>query len=259
VPELPDVDGFRRVLADNAVGRRIEAVHVPDAGMLRNTTPQALGRALRGERFAEPWRHGKWLIAPAGGAEALMHFGMTGLLAWCEEGERRHRHDRVIFACEGGELRYRNMRRFGAVGLAQGKGERGLLTGPLGPDAAGMRPGELVELLRRRRGSVKAALMDQRLVAGLGNLMVDESLWRARVNPRAELPRTSAERLRRIEEAVAAVVRESLPTGRVPPFEGWLTKARDGREPRCPRCETRLRKTQVAGRTTAWCPRCQRR
>ena len=259
MPELPDVDGFRRVLAENAVGRRIKAARVHDPAMLRQGTPQGLGRALKGRRFAEPWRHGKWLIAPAGEAELLMHFGMTGLLEWRNAGAERHRHDRLVVVCEGGELRYRNMRRFGALGLARDEDERRALTGPLGPDAQGLGEDELMELIDDRRGSVKAALMDQRLIAGLGNLMVDEILWRAGVNPRAQMPRLSRARRKRIHAAMAEVIRDSVPTGRVPPAEGWLTGVRDERDPHCPRCGARLRRDTVAGRTTRWCPRCQRR
>jgi formamidopyrimidine-DNA glycosylase len=259
MPELPDVEGFRQVLLRNAKGRCIDHVVVPDRTMLRNATPQALGAAVRGKRFGEPMRHGKWLIAPVGGVEVLMHFGMTGLLAWHREGEPRHRHDRLVFACEGGELRYRNMRRFGSVALVRDEAERQGVTGPLGPDAAGLHRDELLGRLEGRRGSVKAALMNQRVVAGLGNLMVDEILWRARVSPTAALARLSPARLDRIYEAMSEVVRDSVPTGRVPPAEGWLTRARDERDPHCPRCGARLRKTTVAGRTTTWCPREQRR
>src|SRR3954468_23150439 len=123
MPELPDVEGFRRVLARHAAGERIDGVRVPDPGMLPCTTPQALGRALHGSSFGEPRRHGKWVIAPAGHVELLLHFGMTGLLEWRSRGESLHQHDRVVFACSGGELRYRNMRRFGAVGLARDEDE----------------------------------------------------------------------------------------------------------------------------------------
>jgi formamidopyrimidine-DNA glycosylase len=240
-----------------AVGRRIEAVEVLDRVMLRNSSPQAIARALKGRRFAEPRRHGKWLLAPAGEATVLMHFGMTGLLDWAPRDADRHPHDRLVFVCRGGELRYRNMRKFGGVWLALSRPEE--VTGPLGPDAAGLDHDAFRALIDRRRGGVKAALMDQRLIAGLGNLMVDETLWRARVNPRAEVHRMSSRRLDAVYEAMEEVVRESIPTGRVPGFEGWLTGVRDQRDAECPRCGAGLRKATVAGRTTCWCPRCQRR
>jgi formamidopyrimidine-DNA glycosylase len=258
LPELPDVEGFRRVCR-RAKDRRIEGVDVLDQVMLRNSSPRAVDRGLRGLGFREPVRHGKWLYAPTGdGPTVLMHFGMTGLLEWAPSGER-HLHDRLVVRCEGGELRYRNMRKFGGVWLARDEREREAITGRLGPDAAALGRDDFHDLLGRRRGGAKAALMDQRLIAGLGNLMVDETLWRAKVHPRADVARMSARRLDAIYESMEGVVRESIPTGRVPGFEGWITGVRDRPVPECPRCGTRMRKATVAGRTTCWCPRCQRR
>ena len=257
MPELPDVEGFRRVLSRHAKGKRIESVEVIDRSLLRGTSPQALGRALKGKRFLEPRRHGKWVIAPVGDVEVLMHFGMTGLLEWRRPCEERHRHDRVVFVCEGGELRYRNMRKFGSVRLARDESERERGTGGLGPDAASLDREAFHELLARRRGSVKAALMDQKLLAGVGNLLADEILWRSRVDPRTPVPDISRRRRDRMYEALRDTLRESVPAGRVPHGRRWLTRVRDQRDAKCPRCGTRLRKATVAGRTACWCPRCQ--
>src|SRR5215218_7849586 len=247
MPELPDVEGFRRVLAEGA-GRQIESVETIDRTLLRNTTPQALGRALKGQRFREPRRHGKWLVAPVDGASVLMHFGMTGLLEWAE-GDERHPHDRVVFVCRGGELRYRNMRKFGGVWLAGDEHEYREVTGPLGPDAQSIGRDEFEQLLRGRRGEVKAALMEQRLIAGVGNLLSDEILWRARVNPRARCSSLSARRREALWGALRSSLRESITAGRVPHGPRWLTRVRDDPEPKCPRCGSRLRKQTVAGRT----------
>jgi len=185
-----------------------------------------------------------------------MHFGMTGRLDWEPRRSGRHIHDRIVFVCRGGELRYRNMRKFGGVWISR-RG-REFVTGSLGPDATQVDLDRFRELLGGRRGGLKAALMDQRLIAGLGNLMVDEIAWRARVDPRTPVGRLSGRRVERLWAAMDEVVRESIPTGRVPPVEGWLTGARDRREADCPRCGSRLRRATVAGRTTVWCGRCQR-
>jgi formamidopyrimidine-DNA glycosylase len=257
MPELPDVEGFRRVLADNAVRKRIAAVEVPDRDLLRNASPQALGRALTGKRFREPVRHGKWLIAPAGEAHVLMHFGMTGSLEWEPRGPR-HAHDRVAFLYRHAELRFRDMRKFGGIWLANDEEECHAITGPLGPDAVTLGREQLHELLGSRRGAIKAALMDQRLVAGLGNLLVDEILWRARLDPHAPAARLSSRRRDAIYDAMRETLRASIRTRRVPRASGWLTEVRDRRGARCPRCGTRLRSATVAGRSTRWCPRCQR-
>src|SRR5947209_18445080 len=183
VPELPDVEGFRRYLARHAQGQKIVRVDVPDRVLARNRTAHKLNEALKGHRFQHPTRHGKWLIAPVDGAELLLHFGMTGLLTWAKSNEPRHVHDRLIFVTDSGELRYNNMRRFGGVWLAHDEHERDQVTGPLGPDAAAIDRDSFEELIRNRRGGIKAALMDQRLIAGVGNLLSDEILWRAGVHP----------------------------------------------------------------------------
>ncbi len=258
MPELSDVEGFRRYFARYAAGRRIESVAVADPALLRNATPQALGRVLRGRRFDQPGRHGKWLIAPAGDAAVLLHFGMTGLLAWSGRRTERHRHDRVVFVLRGGELRYRNMRRFGGVWLARSERQRDELLGSLGPDAMDLDREGLRELLRRRRGGAKSALMDQTVIAGLGNLLSDEILWRARVHPRRAIGQLSGRRLSRLHAEMRKVLVEANRHARVPGKRGWLTGARDRRDARCPRCGAGLRRGTVAGRTTVWCPRCQR-
>lgn len=252
------MEGFRRVLARHAKGKPIESVEVLDRAMLRNSTPQAFGRALHGARFREPRRHGKWLLASAGEVTVLMHFGMTGLLEWARRGSQRHVHDRIVFVCRGGELRYRNMRKFGGVWLTRDERERESVTGPLGPDAQDVDRVRFEELLGPRRGGLKAALMDQRLLAGIGNLLADEIAWRAGEHPRTRVDRLSPRRRDALHAAMRDVVRESIPRGRVPHGRKWLTAVRDEREPRCPRCGARLRKATVAGRTACWCPECQR-
>jgi formamidopyrimidine-DNA glycosylase len=257
VPELPDVDGFRRVLAEHAARREVSATVVHDREMLRNRSPQGLSRALRGRRFREPERRGKWLLAPIGDVVLLMHFGMTGLLAWEESDTERHRHDRIVFRCRGGELRYRNMRRFGGIWVARDEEEAAAVTGRLGPDAAGLSRKAFQELLERRRGGIKSALLDQRLIAGLGNLLVDEILWTARVHPEKQVRSLDHKRRDALFDALRSTLRRSIPTGRVPRRRGWLTGVRDERDALCPRCDTRLRRTTVAGRPTRWCPRCQ--
>lgn len=263
VPELPDVEGLRRVLARTAAGRVIRAVHVPAPEILRNTTPQALGRVLAGRTVGEPGRHGKWLSAPArdrAGREAvlLMHFGMDGGLNWTPAGEgRQDRYDRLILHCDGGQLRYHSVRKLGGVWLLAPGGDAREVTGPLGPDALGLDEPGLAKRLAGRRHGIKSALMDQSVVAGLGNLTVDEILWRARLPPRLRAGDLGRADLRRLHTAVRDVLAESVPAGRVPERGGWLTAVRGEPEPGCPRCGTRLTRARVVGRSTLWCPRCQ--
>ena len=258
MPELPDVEGFRRHFARYAAGRRIERVEVRDPALVRNDSGQGLGRAVNGKRFAAPRRHGKFLLVDAADATVVMHFGMTGLLHWTADRGYRHRHDRVVFWLDHGQVAYRNMRKFGGIWIAHGEVAIAHVTGPLGPDALAVTGDELQALLARRRGALKPALMDQRLIAGLGNLLCDEILWRSRLHPRTPVAALRDRDVEKIHDTMQAVLRESNRHARVPGKPGWLTGVRDERDARCPRCQTRIRRAQVGGRTTCWCPRCQR-
>ncbi|HEV2074665.1 MAG TPA: DNA-formamidopyrimidine glycosylase family protein [Thermoleophilaceae bacterium] len=260
MPELPDVEGFRRYFNRFAAGERVERVEVLDRSMLRNTSPQGFGRALRGRSLEEATRRGKWLLAPAGGRVVLMHFGMTGLLHWTgEESAELHRHDRVAFHLPGGVLAYRNMRKLGGIWLAREGQDPEEITGPLGPDAARIGRDQLAHLAASRGGGIKSLLMDQGAVAGSGNLLTDETLWRARIEPRRSAAGLSRAELDRLHESLREVVRDSSRHGRIPRKEGWLTAVRDEKGAECPRCGRSLRRATVAGRTTCWCPRCQPR
>jgi formamidopyrimidine-DNA glycosylase len=229
VAELPGIESHRRYLARHAEGRRISRVTVLDPEIVRNRRSQSLGRALKQERFALPERHGKWLIAPVGDVWLLIHFGMTGDLLWATDAADRQPRDRVIFVCDGGELRYNNMRRFGGIWLARDETELARVTGPLGPDAARLERGLFTEILSRRRGGAKAALMDQSLVAGLGNMLSDEILWRGRVNPSARVDKLSPIRRDRLYDALHVTVGESMRHRGIPRGKGWLTGVREDR------------------------------
>jgi formamidopyrimidine-DNA glycosylase len=258
VPELPDVEGFRRYFARYAAGRRVEKVEVLDRSLLRNTTPQGLGRALRGRRLARPERHGKWLLVPTEGATLLVHFGMTGELRWTSGSKSRHPHDRVVLDLEGGELRYRNMRKFGGVWLGRTARDAWRIMGRPGPDALAVDRDAFLELLAGRRGAIKPALMDQKLIAGIGNELSDEILWQARLHPRRAIPNLATREQDQLFDALHDVLRESVRRGRIPRRPGWLTAVRAERDPACPRCGSRLERARVGGRTAYWCPRCQR-
>jgi len=259
VPELPEVEAYRRFFAEHAAGRTVWAVDVLDPAIVRNATPGEVGSALAGRRFEEPGRHGKWLVCPAQGPALLFHFGMTGDLVWSGDEPHRHRHDRLVLVFEEGELRYRNMRRLGGVWLAQDHDELKAVLGGLGPDALGVERGEFLELLSRRRGGVKAVLMDQRLVAGIGNLVADEILWQARIHPRHrvdDLDANDRARLFRTMRRVLGPAVEDLDY--LQTRKRWLSRVRGQPGARCPRCGTALSRTVVAGRTTYFCPSCQR-
>jgi formamidopyrimidine-DNA glycosylase len=261
MPELPDVEGFRRTLDACARGRRIERVDVADAGVLHGVSARRLRERLRGRTVAEPARHGKWLMMPTeDGPAVLLHFGMTGGLLCCRSDEPVHRHDRVVLTFGDDQLRYRDQRKLkGLWFAAEGPGDREAhrLLDDQGPDAAEVSRGTLASLLAARRGGLKSALLDQSVLAGLGNLMADEILWRAGLDPRRRARDLTDGETRVLHAELRRTVRSASRAGRVPPRPSWLTGHRDDPEGECPRCDGPLRSARVAGRTTVWCPHCQ--
>jgi formamidopyrimidine-DNA glycosylase len=257
VPELPDVEGFRRDLADTLPGRRVRRVEVRDSGILRNTSAQSLGRRLSGHRFGAPRRHGKWLILPTDGPTLLVHSGMTGHPYYAATGAEALGHERLVVSLDKGELRYADLRKLRGIWLAAGDADVGDMIGPQGPDALGMSLPEFRGVLAGRHGRLKPTLMDQSVIAGLGNLLSDEICWRVRLPPSRPVADLSDAEVRRLHTAMTAVLRTAVRHGRVPDLPRWLMGARDEPDPSCPRCGTRLSRGQVGGRTSVWCPRCQ--
>jgi formamidopyrimidine-DNA glycosylase len=257
VPELPDVEGFRRQLADTLPGRRIRRVQVHDPGVLRNATAAALGRRLDGRRFDCPRRHGKWLMLPTDGPTLLVHSGMTGHPYYAADGAAREPYERLVIALDRGALRYADLRKLRGVWLADTDEDVALVTGPQGPDAMGIGLPAFRDLLAGRRGRLKPTLMDQSVIAGLGNLLTDEICWRARIAPNRPVPGLDSDDVRRLHAAMASVLRTSVRHGRVPGLPRWLTGVRDEPDPSCPRCGARLAHGRLGGRTSLWCPRCQ--
>jgi formamidopyrimidine-DNA glycosylase len=259
VPELPDVEQFRRFFARHAVGRTVFGVVVPDATIVRNATPKALADALRGRRFEEPDRLGKWMIGWTDGPALLLHFGMTGELVWSGDEPERHRHDRVILELDGGdELRYRNMRKLGGAWLAHDRDEVATILGPLGPDALTISRADFLERLARKRGGLKAVLMDQTFVAGIGNLIADEILWQARLHPRHPVESLTDEERAGLYRTAHAILKESVDRyDYISRKRSWLNHVRGKPGAVCPRCGTPLERITAAGRTTYFCPRCQ--
>jgi formamidopyrimidine-DNA glycosylase len=150
------------------------------------------------------------------------------------------------------------MRKLGGVWLAHDRAEADAILGPLGPDALGLDRRRLLQLLSTRRGGVKAALMDQTLLAGIGNLLADEILWQARLHPKRTLDSLSAEELSSLATSLRRVVRESIEYDYIPRRRSWLSHVRGRPGAACPRCGTPLARIVVAGRTTYFCPHCQK-
>jgi formamidopyrimidine-DNA glycosylase len=262
MPELPDVEGHRRALTEVLVGAQVQAVDVLDASVLRNATAAAFRDRLLGSRFGTPDRRGKWLILPTGGPTLLIHNGMTGRPYFLDVTDPSvvARDDRLIVHTDRGELHYADRRKLRGVWLIDHDADRDQVIGEQGPDALGLSADGFKRALAGRRGAIKTLLMDQRVIAGLGNMLSDEILWRARIHPSRPASSLGADELRRLQLQLRRTLSAAVAQGRIPRDKRWLNYARvpDGSgQPGCPRCGAPVERTRIGGRTSLWCPRCQ--
>jgi formamidopyrimidine-DNA glycosylase len=274
VPELPEVETVRASLEPALVGRRFERVVIRDERLTRPFEPQAVATELEGERVEALERRGKYLVVRfQSGRSLLIHLRMTGSLRYAPAGtlgdDEPHRRA-VVTLDNGSDVAYRDVRRFGTWLLLEPGELESYLAERVGeePLGRGFGPKALAKRLSGRRAPVKAALLDQRTIAGMGNIYADEALWRARIHPRrpaGELTEPEVRALHRsvrraLEAGIArrgATLRDyAQPDGRRGSMQlEFRVYGREG-EP-CPRCGTPIAKTRAAGRGTWYCPSCQ--
>jgi formamidopyrimidine-DNA glycosylase len=273
VPELPEVESVRRQLEPALVGRRFERVEIDDPRLVRPYEPAEVAAELAGERVAAVERRGKYLIVRfETGRALLIHLRMTGSLRVTPpRGLQDDPHRRaVVMLDNGSDVAYRDVRRFGTWLLLEPGELEPYLKPKLGeePLEAVFTAARLGASLAGRRAPIKAALLDQRTLAGMGNIYVDEALWRARINPLRSAESLDRDELRRLHRGIRAALEHgiarqgsTLRDYRLPDGAGGTMQdefrayGREG-EP-CDRCRTPIAKTRVAGRGTWLCPRCQ--
>lgn len=265
MPELPDVENFRRFLNANALGKPIAHVEVGSAKILRGVTAARLGSALDGRRMTGSRRHGKHLLAALDdGMWLTLHFGMTGRLAYFERLAEDPAHDRLrLDFADGHHLAYVDMRMLGEIGLAA-DADAFIAEIGLGPDALDPSLDEavFVALLAGRRGAAKAALMDQSLLAGIGNVYSDEILFQARLHPKIRVQDLDASRVSELFRVMKRVLQTAIDRGAGSeeladrlPADYLLPRRKEGAE--CPRCGAAIAAMKAAGRTAYFCPACQ--
>jgi formamidopyrimidine-DNA glycosylase len=246
MPELPEAERARQAL-ESALGRRIVGVDDRDTYVCRPHAPGELAAALTGHTLATAHRRGKfmWLETEEGPALGL-HLGMAGRIVVDPEDASRWDRFALEFA-DGGRLVLRDKRRLGRAVLNPDFSH-------VGPDAAEVGRGEFRRLIGAGRAPIKARLLDQHAISGIGNLLADQILWQARISPRRSTGALSTDELDRLRREVRAAVRSAIRKGGA--HTGNLIQARQ-RDGVCPRDGHRLERGRVGGRTTYWCPRCQ--
>jgi len=269
MPELPEVEVAARQLRSWLSGRRIVAAHAARSRVIRGQAPQRFA-SLAGRRLAGIERVGKWLLLSFDGGEGLIsHLGMTGKWIRRRKGAAPPPHVRATLELEGGQaVDYRDPRLFGR--LVRGSVDE-LRRFPswraLGPDPlAGIDAARLHAALARTKRSLKEALMDQRTLAGLGNIHVSEALHRAKLDPRRPASTMTPHESRRLADAIRDGLRYALALEDGPEPVAYVEEGGENRflvydhagEP-CPSCGTPIARIVQGGRSTYFCPRCQPR
>jgi formamidopyrimidine-DNA glycosylase len=274
VPELPEVETVRARLEPALLGRTLAHVEIFDPRLTRPFEPAEVASSLTGERVEAVERRGKYLIVRfESGSVLLVHLRMTGSF-------RHARADRsgndahvraVVTLDDGSDVVYRDVRRFGTWLLVDASELDTYLDARIGrePLQRGFGPAALAARLVNRRAPVKAAILDQRTVAGLGNIYADEALWRARIHPLRPAGDVTADEVRALHRGIRGALRMGIarkgatlrdyaqPDGRRGSMQAeFRVYGREG-EP-CTRCGTPIEKTRAGGRGTWYCPTCQR-
>jgi formamidopyrimidine-DNA glycosylase len=259
MPELPEVELYTRYFAEHALHRRIARVRVLDDRILGAQRRATFTRALTGKSFTRVRRHGKHFFAAAGAQWLHLHFGMSGDLSFYRD--EQPRFARVVFDfADATHLAFEDMRLFGVAELTPDPDayvrERGLGPDPLDPQ---FRLSDFRERIAGRRGAAKALLMSQEVLAGIGNLYADETLFQTAIHPRRPADRITPAETKAIfttmRKILRTVIERKARGGSYP--SRYLTPHREAGE-RCPRCGGTIEKTVVMTRTTYFCARHQR-
>jgi formamidopyrimidine-DNA glycosylase len=273
VPELPEVETVRRQLAPVLEGRTLTEVEIRDGRLTRPEDPVVVAAELTGERVERVERRGKYLIVRfESGRSLLIHLRMTGGLRPVRGEAIDDAYARAVVRLDdGSDVVYRDVRRFGTWLLLDESETDPYLAARLGEEPLGpeFTPAALAERLAGRRAPLKAALLDQRTVAGVGNIYADEALWRAKLHPLREARGLRKAEIATLHPAVVAALAAGnerqgatlrdyrQPSGAEGSMQHEFKVYGRGGEP-CDRCGTPIDKIRVAGRGTWYCPRCQR-
>lgn len=263
MPELPDVEIFKQYLSSTALHKKIRSVDIHSAEMLKGVTAQKLKKTLKGERFISTRRHGKHLFVEMAESKKwlVLHFGMTGFLKYFKNTAREPAHERLLIHFSNGyRLAYDCQRKLGEIALTDAP-EVFIQEKELGPDALepDFNVDRFKETLKKTRAMIKSALMNQKFIAGIGNVYSDEILFQAGIHPETRSSELDEDALTTLYSQTKRVLRTAIDARADPDHlpSTFIIPHRHGHGT-CPKCKSDIEKIKVGGRTAYYCPQCQK-
>ncbi|MFP4082153.1 MAG: Fpg/Nei family DNA glycosylase [Candidatus Aminicenantes bacterium] len=259
MPELPDVQVYKQYLDATSLHKTIKNVKVEDSRVLSNVTPGKLRNRLKGHKIESSRRHGKYLLAFLdAGFWLSFHFGMTGRLKYFKKMEKDPAHDRVLLSFVNGyHLAYVSQRMLGELEVVEDR-EEFIKKKEMGEDALSIDLESFTKVVKGRRGSIKSTLMNQKLIAGIGNIYADEILFHSRIHPKTQASKLREGDFQKIFNNMTKVLEKAIrcqvDPERFP--DSYLLPHRH-QEGKCPRSHGNLETVKISGRTAYFCPRCQ--
>jgi len=256
MPELPDVEVFRREVAEDTVGEVISSVSIGIPGMIKFISPSDLSASLKKQKIAGTRRHGKNLfLKTKSGPFLRIHFGMTGYLEYEDDDQELHKHTCLALHFKSGKrLSFIDPRKFGAVEFIDNFNDF-LHKAHIGPDVETLSAAKFEELVTSRRGQIKPVLMDQSLMSGLGNVYTDELLFQAGIHPEVKVDKLNHKSILVIYKKMKAVIKEAIKDhalrDKLP--KKFLIHSRHSGSP-CPLCRKgKIKMKTIGGRSTYFC------
>lgn len=266
MPELPEVESFKRYFKNTSLNKKIIDVECQDKNLIKAISFSKFKKLLIGRSFKGATRRGKFLIVEIKSAlqKLILHFGMSGgfyYLKHHQSPDGEDRFSRLFFKFENGdELHWLNVRKFGKVYLLKGPSQIRLIR-EMGPEPLELSRNDFFRLLEEHnQKNIKAFFLDQRDIAGIGNLYSDEILFRSKINPRRRIETLSSDEKSRIYQTMIKILKRAVRiiSAKKVFTPSWLVSHR-GEDMRCPKNKNhQLRREIIAGRTAIYCPLCQR-
>ncbi|MFW9938771.1 MAG: Fpg/Nei family DNA glycosylase [Candidatus Thorarchaeota archaeon] len=258
MPELPEVEIFKKYLDSTSLKQKIMNVKVIDNRIL-DIDKSIFIKSIKGKKFENSTRHGKYLLINLKPKYLMMHFGMTGDLEYYNKREVDPKYSKVIFLFDNGfNLAYISQRMFGKLNIFDSIEEFTKIK-KLGPDAFLMSFEEFKNALKKRTAIMKNALLNQSIIAGIGNIYSDEILFKTKLHPKVKINSLSENKLKELFDVIKDVLNFGIEKqGDLSTYPNNFLIPHREKEAKCPTCSTQIQRYEIAGRHGFFCPKCQK-